>query len=252
MREIVADSNLVAYCGLYCGSCRWSPEGPVSGLPRERESHLVRRAALLPGAGIRVLVVDRRDHADPNGCRRVQQRHLEGDVARSSTANRPACVLKIREVGLADYAALMAGRRLQSLPRRGGREEQETGPRGRPGCRDWNRLASGLCADRRLASRQRHPRGAGHRLEIRHEPIGLRGLLRPEVLRPAVSNRLVAAARPATRKGPWPPDDVDGIPHDDPCRRRSRRRRPPRRARRCPPPPSALSNPRGSSRLSLT
>jgi len=66
MKEIAADKDLVACCGLYCGAC----------------------GAYLKGRC--------------PGCRE----------------NSKACVLKIRELGLEGYAAFMAQRKRQTLPRR--------------------------------------------------------------------------------------------------------------------------------------
>jgi len=118
MREIVADSNLVAYCGLYCGSCRSYLKGRCPGCHENARATWcgVRRCCQERGYAS---CADCRDHADPNGCRQFNN-VISKVMSLVFNSNRPACVLKIREVGLADYAALMARRRRQSLPRRGG------------------------------------------------------------------------------------------------------------------------------------
>jgi hypothetical protein len=41
MKQIIADKNLVAYCGLYCGACNKYLDGKCPGCQKNKKSALV-------------------------------------------------------------------------------------------------------------------------------------------------------------------------------------------------------------------
>lgn len=116
MNEIVADKNLVAYCGLYCGACGSYLKGRCPGCHENTKAKWCK---------IRTCCVERSfascadctEFSDPNACAKFNNliARLFGVLFNS---NRQACVLKIREIGLDGYAALMTELERQSLPRR--------------------------------------------------------------------------------------------------------------------------------------
>ena len=55
LKPIVADKNLIAYCGLYCGACRSYLKGSCPGCQEQCKSNLVQDQAMLPGRKIRQL-----------------------------------------------------------------------------------------------------------------------------------------------------------------------------------------------------
>jgi hypothetical protein len=116
MREITADKDLVAFCGLYCGACRAYLKGRCPGCHENAKAKWckVRSCCIERQLGS---CADCTDHADPNTCASFNNvfSKLFGLVLNS---DRKACVAQIREVGAEEHARLMASRRRQSLPRR--------------------------------------------------------------------------------------------------------------------------------------
>jgi hypothetical protein len=117
MREVVADSKLVACCGLYCGACGSYRKGRCPGCRENAKAGWckVRTCCLEQGYAS---CADCNEHADPNGCGRFNN-VISRLMAVLFNSNRQACVLMIREVGADGYAAIMAERGRQTLPRRG-------------------------------------------------------------------------------------------------------------------------------------
>jgi hypothetical protein len=98
-------------------SVRLLPQGELPGLPRERQGHVVQDKACCGDHG-HATCADCKDFTDPDDCRKFNNliAKVIGVVVNSS---RRACVLKIRELGIAEFASFMAGSRRQTLPRRG-------------------------------------------------------------------------------------------------------------------------------------
>ena len=130
MRELVANPDLVARCGLYCGACGaflkercpGCRDNPKAGWCKVRSCCLERDLASC---------ADCQEHPDPATCRHFDNvfSRLMGVLLNS---DRRACVLRIRSLGRGPYAELMAGRRARTVPRRGG-QPADAGPvSGRP------------------------------------------------------------------------------------------------------------------------
>ncbi|MFH1811589.1 MAG: DUF3795 domain-containing protein [Pseudomonadota bacterium] len=117
MKDVIASSSLVANCGLYCGACRSYLKGKCPGC---RENHKA------TWCGVRTCCAENKlgscgecnKFSDPRQCSKFNN-FISRAFALVFNSNRPACVLKIRELGVDGYAEFMAGQKRQSLPRRG-------------------------------------------------------------------------------------------------------------------------------------
>ena len=115
MREIIADKNLVAFCGLYCGACRKYLAEKCPGC-RENEKASwcgVRACCLERGyAGC----ADCPDFPEVRECGKFNNfiARMVGFVLRS---DRAACVRLIREKGSDAFAREMASRGAQTIRR---------------------------------------------------------------------------------------------------------------------------------------
>ena len=113
MKEIVADANLVAYCGLYCGSCRAYLRGRCPGC---RENHKAAwckvRACCISNQY--ASCADCKDFQNPSHCRMFNNwiAKLFGLIFRS---DRAACISQIRQMGIEGHAVEMAGLKRQTI-----------------------------------------------------------------------------------------------------------------------------------------
>lgn len=115
MKPIVADSELVAYCGLYCGACRAYRVGRCPGCHENAKAGWCK---------VRTCCTDNRwstcaectKHADVQECRWYNNliARLFGLIFRS---NRRACIARIKEIGLEPFAAEMAEKGVQTIRR---------------------------------------------------------------------------------------------------------------------------------------
>ena len=117
MKEITVNEDLVAYCGLYCGACGAYLKGRCPGCHENAKAGWCKIRSCCP-EHFYASCADCKEFGDPNDCRKFNNwiGKIVGFVLNS---NRQACVLKIRELGPGGYAAFMAERRRQTLPRRG-------------------------------------------------------------------------------------------------------------------------------------
>jgi hypothetical protein len=115
MRQIVADKNLIARCGLYCGACRRYLREQCPGCHENAKAGWCK---------VRTCCIDRQyascadcsEHTDPMACGKFNNviSRLFGFVFRS---DRAACVAAIRQNGPEAFASDMARRRTPSMPR---------------------------------------------------------------------------------------------------------------------------------------
>jgi hypothetical protein len=114
-KEIVADPNLVAYCGLYCGACPRYLRGGCPGCRQNAKATWCKVRSCCVDNTLRTCV-DCADHPDPDTCALFNNpiSRVIGFLFRS---NRHACVLQIRELGVAGHAEQMAKRRRMSMRR---------------------------------------------------------------------------------------------------------------------------------------
>jgi hypothetical protein len=115
MREIVADKNLVAYCGLYCGACGKYLHEKCPGCHENTKATWCAVRACCTERGY-ASCADCADHQNPKDCAKFDNviSRLFGFLFRS---NRAACIACIRQRGIDAFATDMAARRAQSMPR---------------------------------------------------------------------------------------------------------------------------------------
>lgn len=111
------DPSLIARCGLYCGACGRFLKGSCPGCRENTRAGWCKVRSCCGEHG-HASCADCGDPQDPRDCRKFNNpiARLFGLVFNS---DRAACVERLRELGPDRYAAFMASRRLQSLPRRG-------------------------------------------------------------------------------------------------------------------------------------
>jgi hypothetical protein len=115
MRAIVADKNLVAHCGLYCGACKSYLRDRCPGCHENTKATWCTIRACCIDRGY-ASCADCTDHQNPMDCAKFNNfiSRVFGLLFRS---NRSACIACIRRQGLESFASDMAARRAQSMPR---------------------------------------------------------------------------------------------------------------------------------------
>jgi hypothetical protein len=115
MKSIVADTGLVAYCGLYCGACGVYRRGRCPGCHENQKATWcgVRKCCTENGYSS---CAECRTIADPRDCRKFHNfiSKLFGLIFRS---DRRACIAQIRQKGLSAHADLMAASQRHSIRR---------------------------------------------------------------------------------------------------------------------------------------
>lgn len=114
---IQVDAALVARCGLYCGACRSFRKGKCPGCAGNHAATWCQVRTCCAERGYASCAACT-DHPDPRACRRFHG-VVSTVIGVVLNSDRRACVLKVRELGLDGYAAFMAERGRQTLPRRG-------------------------------------------------------------------------------------------------------------------------------------
>ena len=115
MKEIVADKNLVAYCGLYCGACRSFLNGKCPGC---KENHKASWCT------IRKCCMDNnfRTCADCQLMKLDECKKFNNFISRVIgfifNSDRTACIHRIKEGGIDVFAEEMKISKRQSIPRK--------------------------------------------------------------------------------------------------------------------------------------
>jgi hypothetical protein len=115
MKPVVADVNLVAYCGLYCGACGAYRRGRCPGCHENHKATWCKVRACCREHGY-ASCADCGEIADPGDCRKFNNliSKLFGLIFRS---DRRACILQIRQQGLPVHAELMAASQAHTIRR---------------------------------------------------------------------------------------------------------------------------------------
>lgn len=118
MKDIVANPDLVARCGLYCGACRTYLKGRCPGCRENAKAGWCKIRGCCAERSY-ATCADCTEHPDPATCPKFNNliARVFGVVFNS---DRAACVRKIRGLGVEGFAAHMSAEKRQSLPRRGG------------------------------------------------------------------------------------------------------------------------------------
>jgi hypothetical protein len=115
MKEIVADANLVAYCGLYCGACGSYLRGRCPGCHENRKATWC-KVRTCCGDNQYASCASCKEFQEPLDCLMYNNwiAKLFGFIFRS---NRAACVRQIRLLGIEGHAADMANNKRQTIRR---------------------------------------------------------------------------------------------------------------------------------------
>jgi hypothetical protein len=115
IQEIKNDTQLIAYCGLYCGACRKYISGKCPSCKLLASPHWCK---------IRTCCLDKRvascaecSFETPNACKKFNN-PISKVFSFIFGSDREKCILTIRENGALWYAAHMAETRQQSLKRK--------------------------------------------------------------------------------------------------------------------------------------
>ena len=115
MKQIEADSSLVAYCGLYCGACSKYLSEKCPGCHENAKATWcgIRTCCMEKGYDS---CADCTVFSDPMKCGKYNNliSRVIGFVLRS---NRAACIAQIRELGIMGHAEAMAATGRQSIRR---------------------------------------------------------------------------------------------------------------------------------------
>lgn len=113
MKEIVADTGLIAKCGLYCGACKRYLKGGCPGCEENSKASWckVRSCCIEHDYAS---CADCTDYADPKECGKYNTfvARMIGMVLRS---DRRACIMKIKSDGHDSYVRHMADSRRMTL-----------------------------------------------------------------------------------------------------------------------------------------
>ena len=113
MKEVVADTSLVARCGLFCGACKRYLKGGCPGCTENMKATWCKiRTCCLEHEY--ASCADCKDYDDPNDCRKFNTflARVFGFVLRS---NRQACIMQIKKDGIDTYVQTMAANRAVTL-----------------------------------------------------------------------------------------------------------------------------------------
>jgi len=113
MKEIVADKNLIAYCGLYCGACRSYLKGSCPGCAKnEKASWCKIRACCIENKY--KSCADCASFKPASDCKKFNNliSKIIGFILRS---DRQACITRIQEIGYDGFSEEMTQKRAQTI-----------------------------------------------------------------------------------------------------------------------------------------
>ncbi|MEW6709283.1 MAG: DUF3795 domain-containing protein [Candidatus Riflebacteria bacterium] len=113
MKDIKADSSLVAYCGLYCGACRPYLKGNCKGCHQNDNATWCQiRQCCIKNNYLSCHQCATFD--DPKNCGKFHNliSRFFGFIFRS---DRAACIAQIKKIGIAGHAEIMAKEKKQSI-----------------------------------------------------------------------------------------------------------------------------------------
>ena len=115
MKEIIADSNLVAYCGLYCGACNRYRKEKCFGCREHTSAAWCKVRTCCRTEGYQSCA-DCRQYQDVQDCGWYNNimAKIFGFIFRS---DRAACIRQIREIGIRNHAMAMADMKQRTIRR---------------------------------------------------------------------------------------------------------------------------------------
>jgi len=113
MKEIISNSKLVAFCGLYCGACKRYLNDKCSGcFENEKASWCKIRSCCLKNQYSSC--ADCKEFSDPNECKMFNS-FMSKIFAFIFRSNRAACIRQIKELGIQEHADKMMELKKQTL-----------------------------------------------------------------------------------------------------------------------------------------
>lgn len=113
MKDIIANPELVAYCGLYCGACKRYLKGKCPGCHDNVKASWcgIRKCCIELGY---MSCADCADFADPSDCKEFNNfiSKIFGLIFRS---DRSACISQIKDLGLKGHADNMAANKRHTI-----------------------------------------------------------------------------------------------------------------------------------------
>ncbi len=115
MREIQANTELVAYCGLYCGACKSYLKERCPGCHENTKASWCSVRSCCMEKGIQSCA-DCSEFTDPRMCKKYNNvvSRIFGVIFNS---DRAACIDQIKKLGLTGHAQEMADRKSQTIKR---------------------------------------------------------------------------------------------------------------------------------------
>lgn len=115
MRNVEANSELVAYCGLYCGACKSYLDEKCNGCHENSKATWCQIRSCCAEKHIQTCA-ECTEFSDPSGCKKFNNfmSKLFGLVFRS---DRAACIAQIKQLGVDGHAKRMTEMRIMTVKR---------------------------------------------------------------------------------------------------------------------------------------
>ena len=113
MKKIVANKELVAFCGLYCGACKKYLSEKCPGCHENSKASWckIRTCCLENGY---LSCADCKEFPNPNDCKMFNN-FMAKLFSLIFKSDRAACIEQIRKIGIEGHAKKMAELKLQSI-----------------------------------------------------------------------------------------------------------------------------------------
>lgn len=115
-KALAPDKSLVAFCGLYCGECRAYKKGKCPGCAGNSKATWCKIRECNAERGYSTCA-ECTEFADVRECRKFHN-VMSRFFSFVFNSNRPACIARVKELGLEEYAAYMVKLGRQSIPQR--------------------------------------------------------------------------------------------------------------------------------------
>ena len=113
MKPVIADKELIAYCGLYCGACKKYLAGSCPGCHENQKAGWCKIRSCNIEHGY-ASCADCKEFINPRDCKKFNN-FISKIFALIFKSDRAACIAMIRESGYEGFAGYMAENNLQSV-----------------------------------------------------------------------------------------------------------------------------------------
>lgn len=115
MRNIEANSELVAYCGLYCGACKSYLDDKCNGCHENSKATWCQIRVCCSEKHIQTCA-ECTEFSNPSDCKKFNN-FVSKLFALVFRSDRPACIAQIKQLGVDGHARRMTELRTQSIKR---------------------------------------------------------------------------------------------------------------------------------------